>query len=280
MTKELLVKQAMSKVYEQIENMGYTLVYLAVQGSTNYDLDLYNDKYQSDVDMKAFVLPSFKDLYYDEKVSKTYKTKYGQVEVKDVRCLPELLGKMNPSYVELLFTPYFCTNQAFDDFVSKLRELKHRLMQDRFTLFVKALVGTVYIKGNDLFHNRESVKEQFDKLGYDPKQLHHALRLSSMLQDLFYNENKFDNVFRVKDEKLKQYLLDIKVYGVESIEVANEEMSNAITIVEELQDKLYENRILKPQFAVKPDSLNELKNLVYEMVKKEITQSNNKTVKK
>lgn len=270
--KELLVKQAMNEVYKQVEDMGYTLVYLAVQGSTNYDLDVYNDEYQSDVDMKAFVLPSFKDLYYNEKVSKTYKTKYGQVEVKDVRCLPELLGKMNPSYVELLFTPYFCTNKDSEDFVSKLRELKHRLMQDRFALFVKSLVGTVYTKRDGLFHNREGVKEQFEKFGYDPKELHHALRLSSMLQDLLYNENKFDNLFRVKDEKLKQYLSDVKVYGVESPEVAEKEMSNAVATVEELQDKIYENKNTKPQFTVKSDSLNELKYLVYEMVEKEITQ--------
>lgn len=270
--KELLVKQAMREVYKQVEDMGYTLVYLAVQGSTNYDLDVYNDEYQSDVDMKAFVLPSFKDLYYNEKVSKTYKTKYGQVEVKDVRCLSELLGKMNPSYVELLFTPYFCTSKDFEDFVSKLRELKHRLMQDRFALFVKSLVGTVYTKRDGLFHNREGVKEQFEKFGYDPKELHHALRLSSMLQDLFYNENKFDNLFRVKDEKLKQYLLDVKVYGVESSETAEKEMLAAVAVVEELQDKVYENKNTKPQFIVKSDSLNELKDLVYEMVEKEITQ--------
>lgn len=270
--KELLVEQAMHEVYKQVEGMGYTLVYLAVQGSTNYDLDVYNDEYQSDVDMKAFVLPSFKDLYYNEKVSKTYKTKYGQVEVKDVRCLSELLGKMNPSYVELLFTPYFCTSKDFEDFVSKLRELKHRLMQDRFALFVKSLVGTVYTKRDGLFHNREGVKEQFEKFGYDPKELHHALRLSSMLQDLFYNENKFDNLFRVKDEKLKQYLLDVKVYGVESSETAEKEMLAAVAVVEELQDKVYENKNTKPQFIVKSDSLNELKDLVYEMVEKEITQ--------
>lgn len=270
--KELLVEQAMNEVYKQVEDMGYTLVYLAVQGSTNYDLDIYDDEYQSDVDMKAFILPSFKDLYYNEKVSKTYKTKYGQVEVKDVRCLPELLGKMNPSYVELLFTPYFCTSKDSEDFVNKLRELKHRLMQDRFALFVKSLVGTVYTKRDGLFHNREGVKEQFEKFGYDPKELHHALRLSSMLQDLLYNENKFDNLFRVKDEKLKQYLSDVKVYGVESPEVAEKEMSNAVATVEELQDKIYENKNTKPQFTVKSDSLNELKYLVYEMVEKEITQ--------
>ena len=84
-SKEKYVNTAMAEVLNLVEHMGLNPVYLVVQGSTNYNLDVYSDEYMSDVDMKCFVLPTLKDLYYGTKLSKTYQTNYGQVEVKDLR---------------------------------------------------------------------------------------------------------------------------------------------------------------------------------------------------
>ena len=40
----------------------YELLFIGVQGSQNYVLDLYTDEYQSDVDTKAIILPTLEDI--------------------------------------------------------------------------------------------------------------------------------------------------------------------------------------------------------------------------
>ena len=38
------------------------VVYLALQGSQNYELDEYSEEYQSDIDTKCIILPTLDDI--------------------------------------------------------------------------------------------------------------------------------------------------------------------------------------------------------------------------
>ena len=98
---------AYDALVKKLEEQDFDVCYFALQGSQNYNLDTYGDEYESDFDWKVFVFPSFDDVYHGTKISTTYTYEYGQYEVKDIRLLPELLSKMNSSYLELLYTPYY-----------------------------------------------------------------------------------------------------------------------------------------------------------------------------
>ena len=60
--------QIMQRLHEHLEyliNKGYDVVYIGLQGSQNYDLDVCDDDYKSDIDTKAIILPSFEDFVYN-----------------------------------------------------------------------------------------------------------------------------------------------------------------------------------------------------------------------
>ena len=61
-------KRIMKRVKEHycyLSSKGYEIVFLALQGSQNYGLDVYDKEYMSDVDTKAVVLPNFEDFVYN-----------------------------------------------------------------------------------------------------------------------------------------------------------------------------------------------------------------------
>lgn len=82
---------------------GYDVVAVVLQGSQNYGLDTES----SDYDFKAFVMPAPLDLYDSRRVSMIRQGLTGQCEVKDIRDLAYLLGKLNPTYLEILASPVY-----------------------------------------------------------------------------------------------------------------------------------------------------------------------------
>lgn len=265
-SKRKYVDTAMAEVLNLVEHMGLTPVYVAVQGSTNYNLDVYSDEYMSDVDMKCFVLPSLKDLYYGTKLSKTYKTNYGQVEVKDLRLLPELLSKMNPSYLELLYTPYYWVADEYKEAVDLLRDYVDSLVSERFALLVKSMRGTVLGKQNALCHEYEGLKDKLEKFGgYDPKQLHHAYRLLYML-DAMLNEGKSFGEVLAFDDSTRTFLLSVKLKGVGDKTTAEGLMDNVVEHVQQLYERVFSGKTPKSEYLVHGDTLARVETLVFDAV--------------
>ena len=65
----------LKKQKEILVSQGYSVAYICIYGSQNYGLDTYTDKYTSDVDMKAIVVPTLDDLISNSKpVSTTIET--------------------------------------------------------------------------------------------------------------------------------------------------------------------------------------------------------------
>ena len=66
-------------------------MFLALQGSQNYGLDVYDEDYMSDIDTKAVILPSFEDFVYNRQpVSETIVLENNEhIDVKDIRVMFE-----------------------------------------------------------------------------------------------------------------------------------------------------------------------------------------------
>ena len=54
--------ECLSKQKEILESQGHTVAYISIYGSQNYGLDINDDEYTSDVDMKAIVVPTLDQL--------------------------------------------------------------------------------------------------------------------------------------------------------------------------------------------------------------------------
>lgn len=249
MRKERAFK-ALVKANAFLKEKGYNVFAIIVQGSQNYELDLYEEDYQSDFDCKAFVLPSFEDVYKENKVSKVYRVGCGetgleQIEVKDLRLLGELVGKGNPSYLELLKTDYVLTNYKVE--FQKLQALLPKLLKTRFSLFARATYGMATEKEKALCHPYPATLDKIEKFGYDPKQLHHIVRLRMLLEDTI-EASELQLV-----PKEKEYLLDLKK-GVLTLEQAKELASKEVARLKELKTQ-FENWVVTGEVLYEVDEL-------------------------
>lgn len=258
---------ALDAIFEQVTEAGYEVVYLAVQGSQNYNLDTYTDKYMSDVDMKCFVMPTFEDLYNGNKVSKTLTTNFGQVEVKDVRLFTELLGKMNSSYLELLYTKYYKLASKYADLVQEMKLYRDKLVEERLPLLMKSMFGMCLEKQKALCHEYEGLKDKLEKYGgYDPKQLHHALRMTMMMDGLMYGRS-YKEVLEFEGTS-REFLLDVKVNGVNSKENAVRMMNETLEVAQNRRNLVWNDNVLVNGFTVSSNTLKYMNYLVFEMVKR------------
>lgn len=199
------LKRAMIDVRFKLRVSGYDVFAIILQGSQNYGLEIYSDTYKSDYDFKAFIYPSLTDLYRGTKISTTIPTEYGLVEVKDIRLLPELLGKMNPSYLELLASKFYFADEQWEDIRCHLDEL----IEERKPLFYKSSMGMSYEKQKALRHPYPSIVDKIEKYGYDPKQAHHIRRLLSLVRGV--DDGKSYAVAMTPNENESDYLKQIKL---------------------------------------------------------------------
>lgn len=207
------MKERMEKVRK---NLNHSPVYMCLYGSQNYQMDAHTDEYQSDFDYKAIIVPTLKDLVFNSKpISKVVEVENGQVDVKDVRSFFETLSKCNPAFVECMMTPHWIGDNEFET----ARTLMPAFVWELRESFIKACYGMMLEKFSALQHPYPSVRERLERFHYDPKQLHHMLRLYKMMED-FQETGKVVLVPSNKD-----YLLEVKLgcYSVEeAVHVAQE----------------------------------------------------------
>lgn len=180
------LKECLQKQKQILEDQGYTVAYICIYGSQNYGLDLYTDEYQSDVDMKAIIVPTLDDLIKNSKpVSTVVDTEWGQCDVKDIRIYFQTLLKANPAYVETLYTKYHIVDDKFSNEFDKIFKLRDDLMKALEPQFIRAIYGMMCEKEKALCHPYPSIKDKIDKYGYDGKQAHHIFRLHLLMEDYF-----------------------------------------------------------------------------------------------
>ena len=63
-----------------LEERGYKVIYIGLYGSQNYNL---SDE-QSDIDVKAIILPTLQDIIFRKVTSTTIECENGNIDVKDL----------------------------------------------------------------------------------------------------------------------------------------------------------------------------------------------------
>jgi len=224
---------------KQLEQQGHNVYAIMLKGSQNYNLD---DE-ESDVDANAIIIPTLADLR--NKQSYKYKFESGEVTCHDIYSFAEIVAKGNPQWIEVCHTEYVVGNDIsmFQHYELNPSALKGMLME-KVHAFSK------------LYPSRKSIVEEF---GYDPKQLHHIIRLYHLLEE--------DKKVIKYEGQLQEYMLNIKRGRFPSS--VEEAIALRDRFVERLNE-IYEKRKLKYQ----PQEVDY--DLLDKIVAKEICNGTNK----
>ena len=190
------------------KNTNHTIIYMALQGSQTYHMDVYSEEYMSDIDVKAICIPSLEDVIRGNKMVSTTYVMYdnSHIDVKDIRLCVDLWKKSNQQFLEILFSEfYICNNFQFNRILSMADRIAFA-NKDRLLSCIKGMQMEKYTK---LKHISESTKDEIEKYGYSRKQLHHICRLLVFAIDIYVGGKSFREAL-VPEEPSKSLCLELK----------------------------------------------------------------------
>lgn len=210
------------------------IVGIFYQGSGNYGLDYEG----SDVDTKCIVTPTFKEIALARKpISTTHiRANDEHIDMKDIRLYVQTFRKQNLNFLEILYTPYcWFPNYSFFEQWNRLIEHREEITHYDPVRSVKSMMGIASEKYFAMEHHYPARMAWIDKYGYDPKQLHHLLRVSEYLDRYLAGEPYGDCLLT----KQADYLKEVKL-GLHPLEEAREIANKVYTDIHEKCDKFIE----------------------------------------
>lgn len=235
----------------------HRIIGVFLQGSQNYGLDYEG----SDIDTKCILAPSWEDLCFNRKaVSTTHVLDNEEhLDAKDIRLYMQCFRKQNLNFVEILFTPYKIINPMYADFWNKLVENNELIARYDPVGAVKTMKGIAMEKFHAMKHEYPSKVELIKAHGYDPKQLHHLIRVSECLIRYIAGDRYADCLI----SNMSNYLHDVKCikdgktfYSLqEADELAEAVLNNIIKIADEFCGELGKGEQVNPAVDVLLDSV-------------------------
>ena len=208
------------------------IVIVAMQGSGNYGLDCET----SDFDSKCIITPTFKDIALNHKpISTTHiRANDEHIDLKDIRLYIETFRKQNLNFLEILFTEYFfCPNNNFksqwERLIQKREEIAHMNPLRGFA----SMKGIAAEKYHALEHHYPSRMGWINTFGYDPKQLHHLLRIEDFMERFARGESYADCLIA----KNPNFLVDVKLGKTYDLSGARTIADHAMNHIEDMYEK-------------------------------------------
>lgn len=216
------------------------IVGIFLQGSQNYGLDVDG----SDIDTKLIITPTFDEIVRAlNPVSTTYiRDNEEHIDFKDVRLYIKTFLKQNPNFLEILFTPYLKLNGAYSDLWQQLIDNREAIAHYDCYANIKALRGVAMEKYHSMEHRYPSKADIIDKYGYDPKQLHHLLRIEDFMKRYVKGQSYEEclipsNPALLASIKAGLYGGDMLYTLEEARQVANAAMCNIDTLYNDIDTK-------------------------------------------
>lgn len=203
------------------------IVGIYYQGSGNYGLDYIG----SDVDTKLIVTPTFNDIAMNRNaVSTTHiRQNWEHIDFKDIRLYIQTFRKQNLNFLEILFTPYCIINPLYKNEWDRLVKAREDIAHYSPVQAIKSMRGIAKEKYYAMEHHYPSRMEWINKFGYDPKQLHHLLRVEEYIER-YINEESYKDCLISRNSK---YLKNVKI-GCHPLEQAREIADAAINHIDEM----------------------------------------------
>ena len=209
------------------------IVGIFLQGSQNYGLATP----QSDVDTKLIVTPTFKDIAMNRKpVSTTHiRANEEHIDFKDIRLYIQTFRKQNLNFLEILYTDFAIVNPIYEKQWNRLVESREAITHFNSYRSVQSMKGIALEKYHAMEHEYPSKIEVLKKYGYDPKQLHHLVRVEDYLGQ-YINGESYESC--LDPGPMKQELIEIKM-GKYSFADARSIADKAKAHVEEMAEYAY-----------------------------------------
>lgn len=241
------------------EEKGLEIAMISLFGSQNYELDVYSEEYQSDIDAVAICVPTLESIIKGEpKISTTViMPDNSHIDVKDIRLMGELWKKCNPKYLEILFTNYSISNVKYSPWLFDLWYLKENIAKANKYALMHSIKGMAAEKMKALTHPYPVQKEEIERYGWAAKQEHHIHRLLYFAMDI---ENKGIENAWIPNEDIRKKLLDYKTRKInetkeEAIKGCQEAYEKICKIVDKYQDKTIDEKVF-----------NKLNNIIYNII--------------
>ena len=227
-----------AKIFERLhrdrsylESLGYEVLGVFLQGSQNYGLDYEG----SDIDTKAIVIPYLEDIILNNKpVSTTIVLDTNEhIDVKDIRIMFETFKKQNVNFLEILFTEYYVITERYYDLFKELLDHREEIAHYNTHVAVNCMYGMMMEKYKAMEHPYPTIKDKIDKYGYDPKQLHHIIRMHEFLIK-YMKGIDFEACMFPNDPK---YLIKVKADALLSLAKAREVAPELCNEAKKLKDE-------------------------------------------
>lgn len=165
----------------------------------------------SDEDRFALVSPLFEDLYRGNMYHKQTVTLTEDVDVHDVRRLPDLLWKSSPVMLSVLFSPEILVPDTFAaPCIYRILEMRDSIASMNLPRLWSATMGAFDGMMSRLERDTESAAFMIEKYGYNTKQAMHALR-SLMILRRFADTEFTDFGYSISaDPATRELLLSVK----------------------------------------------------------------------
>lgn len=253
------LKKRVKEHFEYAQSKGYEVVCCMLQGSQNYGLDVYTDDYKSDVDTKAIVLPKFEDFCRNnEPVSTTLILPNNEhCDVKDIRIMFKTFEKQNINFIEILFTEFFEVNPKYIDLFIHLFSIADDVAKINWNQALNCIAGMSKEKLNAMEHPYPTIIDKIEKYGYDPKQLHHIVRMNDFIK-------KF-----VAGKPYRDCLIPDDVEYLKKIKTTPMPLEEARKLAVDVDNETYEikQKHLDPNNIVRQDVIDELRDLACMFIK-------------
>lgn len=215
--REDFIRDKMQEHWVWLQDNGYEVVGLFLQGSQNYGTDLYTDEYMSDVDTKAIILPTLENI-----VSGSLPTSFthvmpdnSHIDIKDIRVMVDMWEKQNISYLELLYTDYHIWNMDYYNELKAIEDIRDDITSMHKNQLLRCIQGMSGNKIKALEHPYPGLIDKITKYGYDEKQLLHIVRLNDFITQWFdreiNNHITFKKLYRPYLETL-EFIQQIRSY--------------------------------------------------------------------
>ena len=104
------------------------------------------------------------------------------IDFKDIRLMFQTFRKQNLNFLEILFTPFVIINPLYKEDWDRLVKNREAVAHYNIYSAIKAMKGVALEKYHAMEHPYPSKVKVLAKYGYDPKQLHHLLRVEDYLE--------------------------------------------------------------------------------------------------
>lgn len=257
------IMMKLQRQLDSLQDMGYNIAGIFLRGSQNYNVDIQTASYSSDVDSVAIVIPTLDNLVTKAKMisKEVVMPDDSHVIVKDVRLLSNLFYQANSTFLEILCTPYKIIQ---DDLLNRLWDMSDEITQMNREKLLNSIKWTIHGKHENMHKHRSGRREVFDKYGYDPKELHHMMRLYFLMRDLFVYKLPFEMAM-TPDEIDVKYLIDLKTEPLE-LDKAN----NLAEIIARNTYSMYYAICNKETFEVNEDTNKKMQEVIAGIVKDKI----------